>query len=167
MHRDTDLQTAAMKLKLSTGDIFRFRVPRHGFGYGQILRTDIIQYIAVFEPIFKSNAKLEDVSSSPLLFSGWTSDAKFFSGDWQVVGNVAPRRIIFPEYKVGVSGDTWATDVEGELLRPITPDEAEHLTFRTSHSPIAFEKAFGAYHGDLPWEERFDQLRVTPKCGPS
>ena len=149
-----------VKPKLSVGDIFRFGDPENGWGYGQILRTDIIQYIVVFEPIFGIEAKLEEIAASALLLSGWTSDARFFSGDWQIVGNKAPRHVVFPEYKLGMSGDTWVTDVDGNLLRLATSEEAERLLFQTSHSPIAFEKAFKAHHGDLPGEHRFEQLRV-------
>jgi hypothetical protein len=149
-----------VKLKLSAGDIFRFGDTENGWGYGQILRTDIIQYVVVFEPIFGIEAKLEEIAASPLLLSGWTSDARFFSGDWQVVGNKALRHVVFPEYKVGVSGDTWVTDVEGKLLRAATPEEAERLHFQTSHAPITFEDAFWAHHGKLPWDPWFDRLAI-------
>lgn len=150
-----------MRLKLKTGDIFRFGDSNDRFGYGQILRSDIIQYIVIFEPVFDANASLEEVLMSQLLLAGWTSDARFFSGDWEVVGNRVLGHVFkFPEYKIEISGDTWVTDVDGKPLRLATPDEARHLLFQTSHAPIAFEKAFRAHHGRLPWEPRFDQLRV-------
>jgi hypothetical protein len=87
------------------------------------------------------------------------ADALFFGRDWKVVGNVARRAdFIFPEYKVGMSGETWVTDIDGKLLRLATWEEAKTLSFKSSDSPISFEKAFKAYHGQLPWEPWFTEL---------
>lgn len=154
-----------MKLRLSTGDVFRFAKSAKEWGYGQILRTDIIQYIVIFEPVFQDNAILSDIAVSQLLLCGWTSDARFYSKDWEIVGNTPTRAFSFPEYKVEISGRQWVTDVDGNTLRLATTREAKTLCFQSSHSPIAFEKAFKAHHGDLPWESRFEQLLCHHKPG--
>jgi immunity protein 26 of polymorphic toxin system len=147
-----------MKLKLSIGDVFRFAKSADTWSYGQILLSEIIQYIIIFEPVFKEIPTLEHIVSSPLLLCGWTSDARFYSGDWEIVENMPSREFTFPEYKVEISGKTWVTDVDGKPLRLATTEQARNLHFKSSNSPIAFEKAFKAYHGDLPWESRFEQL---------
>jgi hypothetical protein len=147
-----------IRLKLSTGDVFRFAKSAEEWGYGQILRSDIIQYIVVFEPAFQSNAALGDIVKTQLLLCGWTADARFYSGDWERVGNMPAMAFSFPEYKVGISGRQWVTDVEGNALRLATPDVAKTLRFQSSESPITFEKAFKAHHGDLPWESRYEEL---------
>lgn len=149
-----------MARKLRAGDVFRFRGRMQGWGYGQILLSDIIQYIVVFEPKFADNTTLNDVVSSSVLLSGWTMDAKIYHGDWEIVGNISPIKFRFPQYKVNMSGQTWITDVNGKLLRLATVEESRGLSFKSSNSPIAFEKAFRAYHGDLPWEAYFDELRA-------
>jgi hypothetical protein len=131
-------------------------------GYGQVLKSDILQYVIVFEPIFGQSSNLEDVVVSPILLSGWTADARFISGDWDVVGNIPPPgNFVFPEYKIESSGRIWVTDNDGELLRLADAEEAARLCFGGSHSPIAFEKAFWAHHGRAPWEPRFERMRAA------
>lgn len=147
--------------KIYVGDIFRFGLVPSEQGYGQVLKSDILQYIIVFEPIFEQSSNLEVVARSPTLLSGWTADARFISGDWNVVDNIPPpENFVFPEYKVESSGRIWVTDNEGEHLRLANAREASRLCFRASHSPIAFEKAFWAHHGRLPWEPRFERMRA-------
>jgi hypothetical protein len=109
------------------------------------------------------DVSLNDVVKSPALFAGWTMDARFLSGDWEIVGNVHPTgEFVFPTYKVGISGQTWVVDVEGNPLRIATGEEAASLSFKSSHSPIAFEKAFRAYHREQAWEPRFERMLVRP-----
>lgn len=147
--------------KILEGDIFRFKALSVGWSYGHVLISDILQFVIVFEPVFDKQPNLHGLIEMPPLFSEWTADARFRSGDWEVVGNIPPvGDFAFPEYKVGMSGQTWVTDVHGKLLRLATADEEGRLGFGGSHAPIAFEKAVRAWHGDLPWEPRFDELRV-------
>lgn len=161
MYWNTSLPKIRRK-KIYVGDVFRFGPSPLEQGYGQVLKSDILQYVIVFEPIFDQSSNLEDVGRSPILLSGWTADARFISDDWKVVGNIpSPENFAFPEYKVESSGQIWVTDNEGEHLRLASVAEAARLCFRASHSPIAFEKAFWAHHGRLPWEDRFDRMRAA------
>jgi hypothetical protein len=145
--------------KIYVGDIFRFGPTPLEQAYGQVLKSDILQYVMIFEPVFEEGSNLEDVMISPTLLSGWTADARFIHGDWKLVGNSAPPGdFVFPEYKVESAGEIWVTDNDGKHLRPADPQEAARLYLRSSHSPIAFEKAFWAYHGRRPWEDRFNRL---------
>jgi hypothetical protein len=146
------------RIKISKNDVFRFLSSAEAWGYGQVLRTDIIQYIVVFRPELPINSKLEEIAMSPPLLCGWTSDARFYSDDWFIVGSAPAQTHFFPEYKVQISEKFWVTDVDGKVLRLATTREARGLPYKSSNSPIAFEKAFKAYHGRLPWESRFDEL---------
>lgn len=148
--------------KIYAGDVFRFGSDPFEQAFGQVLKSDILQYIIIFEPIFGEDSSLEVVAMSPCLLSGWTADARFISGDWTRMGSIdPPRNFVFPEYKVESSGRIWVTDNDGKHLRLASVKEAARLCYRASHSPIAFEKAFWAYHGRLPWEDRFDRMRVA------
>lgn len=152
---------AMINRKFSTGDVFRFGNAEQGWGYGQALLSSILQYIVIFKPKFKIDIPLDEAITSPALLSGWTADARVLSGDWEIVGNMPPlRNFEFLEYKVEISGQLWVVDIQGRPLRLATDREAQTLSFKSSHSPIAFEKAFKAHHGDLPWEARFNELLV-------
>lgn len=151
--------------KILEGDIFRFKALSGQWSYGHVLISHILQFVIVFEPVFDSEPNLDDLVEMPPLFSGWTADARFLSGDWEVVGNIPPAGdFVFPEFKVGMSDQTWVTDVHGKLLRLATAAEERGLSFNGSHAPIAFEKAVRAWHGDFPWEARFDKLRVEQRA---
>jgi hypothetical protein len=161
MHWDTTMPTRSMNASISTGGVFRFAGVGNGYGYGQILLSKTLQYVAVFQPVLGDDIDIERVLTYPALLAGWTMDGRFYSGDWSLIGIAPPRvDIKLPEYKVEFSGETWVTDVEGNLLRLASSREQARLLFRKTYSPIAFEKAFRAYHGELPWEARFDELRV-------
>lgn len=150
------------KKRIEFGDIFRFTSGLSEYGCGQIIKSNILQYIIVFEPIFGQEINLCEALMSPILLSGWTSDARFISGDWDIVGQASPpRNFPFPEYKVESAGQIWVTDNDGRHLRVADEAEVARLYFRGSHSPIAFEKAFWARHGRRPWESRFNGLLVA------
>lgn len=160
MYGDKALLTIK-RLKISSGDILRFGDDISGYGYGHVLKSHTLQYIVIFEPIFPEDVNLRSVITSLILLSGWTADARFISGDWEMMGNIPfIGHFNFPEYKIEKSGQIWVTDNDGKLLRLATAKEAARLTFRVSHSPIAFEKAFWAHHGKQPWEHRFERLRA-------
>jgi hypothetical protein len=145
--------------KILAGDIFRFPISQIDFGYGQVILSDIIQYIVVYELIMGDVFPYHEINSLEILLCGWTSDAKIYVGDWEIVERISPPTTIeFPVYKVGIAGETWITDVEGRALRRATSREARELPFKASHSPIAYEQAFKAHHGLGPWEPWFEQL---------
>lgn len=157
------------RVKIYPGDVFRFGSAPLEQGYGQVLKSDILQYIIIFDQIFNHASKLHEVTSSSLLLSGWTSDARFISGDWKTVGSTrTPRDFIFPEYKVESAGRIWVTDNDGKHLRLADEQEASQLYFRGSHSPIGFEKAFWAHHGRGSWDDRFNRMLIASRsCEPS
>src|SRR3712207_7835463 len=68
------------RIKLARGDIFAFEKSSSEWGCGQILRSNILQYVVVFEPTFRHDSILEAVNAKPLL-CGWTMDGRFCSGE--------------------------------------------------------------------------------------
>ena len=144
--------------RIKSGDIFRFAVESNISGFGQVLLSDIIQFIVVFEPLFDSDTGAHPARTSQTLLAGWTSDALFWHGRWEVVDNVPPIHYRFPEYIVEIEGRTWVTDINGHPIRLATPAEAKELTLSFSSAPIAFERAFKAHHGFLPWDSRYQEL---------
>jgi hypothetical protein len=148
------------RIKISAGDVFRFSADADGHGYGQVLVTDIIQYIVVFEPVFSPTVLISKVLSAKRLLSGWSSDALIWHGQWHIIGNAPPIEFVFPQYKIEIEGRTWITDFKGRALRLATKEEAIRLRFHTSSAPVTFERAFKAYHGLLPWKAHYDELRL-------
>jgi hypothetical protein len=149
--------------KIVAGDVFRFRTGADLWGYGQVLLTDIIQYIVVFAPLFPADAPHFEIINSPVLFAGWTTDALIWNGRWEVVDNLSPVSFKFPEYKVGIEGRTWISDVTGQVIRPATRIEAQKLSFKTSNSPIIFQEALEAHHGLKAWKPYFEELTAEVK----
>lgn len=161
MYWHTDLRKM-MKVKLAIGDVFNFENSQGEYGHGQIIYSDIIQYIVIFERKLKKIASLTEAVISQPLLAGWTSDARFYVRKWKVIGNhPSIPSIKLPEYKIEIDRKIWVTDVHGKLLRLASTEEEQSLGFQKSYSPITFEKAFWAYHGGLPWEHRFEELRVA------
>lgn len=148
-----------MNVKVSPGDVFRFGDRRSGWGCGQVLLSGNLIYVEVFEPIFRSkHVRLDEIVTSHALLSGWTMDARVQSGAWEILGNADLNpTATFPEYQIEITGKIWVTNTEGKPLRLATIAEQRLLPRRTSHSPIAYEKAFWAFHSGS-WEGRFDEL---------
>jgi Immunity protein 26 len=150
--------THKRKKGIEAGDIFCFQVSAKGFAYGQVLISNILQYIIIYEEILDQISSL-NAEASPILLSGWTMDAKLRNGDWEIVGRIDPPTAVeFPLYKVGISGQMWVTDVRGCTLRLATAEEEAGLSFQSSHSPGLYEDAFKAHHGLAPWESYFEKL---------
>jgi hypothetical protein len=151
--------------KIKVGDVFRFGTGSNRWGFGQVLMSDILQFIVVFEPMFPDNVDVGLVLKSPLLLAGWTSDALFWHQRWEVVENRPALKFRFPEYKVEMEGRTWLTDVEGHMIRLASVTEEHELMHKFSSSPISFQKAFMAHHGLLSWESFFEDLLLKRNTG--
>lgn len=156
---DYDLQMKARR-KICAGDIFNFSVGDNGFAVGQVIISNILQYIIVFEPVFSEHVTVQEATKATPLLAGWTSDALIYHGHWKIAAQTDPVPFVFPEYKIGIEGQTWVTDVHGDCIRLATPSESENLRFRFSNSPIVFEQAFKAHQGMLPREEHVAEIYV-------
>lgn len=144
---------------IKAGDVFRFEVNSNRFAYGQVIFSDILQYIIIYEPILDGGIPISSLESLPILLAGWTMDAKMQIGDWEGVGRIDPPSVVWlPKYKVAMSGQTWVTDVHGRVLRLATKGEEANLFFKSSYSPMLYKDAFKAHHRLAQWESYFDKL---------
>lgn len=87
-----------------------------------------------------------------------TSDSLVRTGHWTVVGHREPDPTIpVPVYKVPASPDNalYIQDLDGNLRRRATPDEAEHLYNPVTYSAAGFQKAIDQIAGGGPLEARF------------
>lgn len=150
---------AGRKRKIRAGDVFRFEVLPNRFAYGQVVFSDILQYVVIYREIMDGMTPLSNLNSSAIILSGWTTDAKMQAGDWEIIGRIdPPSEVLLREYQVAMSDQTWVTDVHGRALRPATKKEEASLYFKSSQSPMLYEDAFKACHGLARWESYFNKL---------
>ena len=136
---------------------------RLGYGFVVIRSAGGAPYIVIFGSIHSNRPIPSEVSSDRIVLQGWTMDALIYHGRWVVIAHDVPRPrdLRLPNWKVDIRGETYATDVAGEVLGPILPFEKGLLDFQSSRSPIAYQNAFEALHGLRKWDVSYDDL--TPE----
>lgn len=159
------------KTKLAAGDLFQIPAPDGRAGYGQIVIPGKMFYVAIFEGLFQSIPRCDELVGTTLLV-GWTNDALIHHKRWIVVGSCPiPPSLPFPNYKVNVGNDMFVTDFTGKVLRKASDAEAKLLTFRGSVSPIVFQDSLLAHHGmsnfhlldELSVEQAFARCILPPR----
>jgi hypothetical protein len=155
--------TRRKSVRIKAGDIFDIPTPDGRKGYGQVILSKTLQYIVVFEELYATPPDINELLKSEIFLVGWTSDALFFHGRWKVIANRAPisERVPFPWYKVNVCGERCIHDFNGEGHRPATDEDWELLEFKSSRSPIGYQKALLAHHGLGGWESDYDELKAA------
>lgn len=154
------------RAKLSEGDVLELELPDGRFGYGIVVKQGKLKnggtpYVAVFGSAHSRRPDLTKIVSDSVALAGWTMDTLVYHGRWNVIARSLPiPSIPLPNFKVGMEGKVYATDVDGNLIDEATPEERELLDFKWSRAPIAFQKAFEALHGLGEWQESYD--RFTP-----
>ncbi|CAO1651117.1 hypothetical protein I6E81_00125 [Salinibacterium sp. NG22] len=156
-----------MKTKIKVGDVFIIPAGDGRAGVGQVVgvygKSDY--YFAIFDtvvPLEVSDERAIEALKSPLLFLGLSLDAKIFFGDWPVVAHAeVDPSILLPAYKVsmGTIDNIHVIDYTGTRSRPATEAEVDLLEFRSTVSPVRFERALRASLGLEPWLELFDKLK--------
>lgn len=153
---------ARKRVRLKEGDIFYFSDNEKRCGVGQIIVKEINEYILVFDKIIKEDDvhRVEIKDLTPI-FGGWTSDARVNSGDWKIIGNSPYRHPYeFPLFKVQIDDEYWVRDAFRNKLHVASSHEIETLNLPFSWSPIAYEKAFWAWHGEKDWEDRYEKTLI-------
>ena len=152
------------RVKLTEGEVFELALPDGRFGYGMVVKQGKLKnggtpFVAVFGSAHSERPDLAKIVSDPVALAGWTMDALVYHGRWNVIGRSLTRPPIpFPNFKVGMEGKVYATDVDGNLIDEATPEERELLDFRWTRAPIAFQNAFEALHGFGDRQEHYDQF---------
>lgn len=145
-------------MKINEGDLFAFPFRENKCGVGQVLECNTSLYICVYSNIHKCTCvDLGDLGEVILL--GWTQDASIYNKRWKLIGiHDKPENITYHKFKLPIEGKLlYITDHRGRKIRPVKTANEAALPFWFSMSPIAYEKAFRAFHsGD--WEERFDSI---------
>ncbi len=156
--------TRRKRVKLAEGDLFEFAISDGRLGYGIIIRRGALKnggtpYIALFHGLYDERPDLEQLARVGIALAGWTMDGLFYHGQWNVIWHdVALPVVPFPNFKVGMGGKFYVTDVDGNLIDEATPDELELLDHQFSRTPTGFQNAFEAMHGLKSWTENDEKL---------
>ena len=152
-----------MTKKPKLGDVFLIPLDEARRGIGQVAgdwRGEL--YVVVFDRVVSADADASEADGASLLFAALTLDAKFFHGDWPIIGarieNLA--NIPQPVFKVDQGGQVYVESRDRTFSRKATQGEADELRFRTVVAPVRIETALKAANGLGPWQDRFDDLRA-------
>lgn len=148
------------RVKLRRGDLFELRAADGRLGYGVVLRPGGVLDAVFFRTLHASRPAADVIIEDEIALIGTTMDALFYHGRWTVIGHdfPIPDGLPFPNWKVNIDGKLHATDFEGKTHWPIRNDELDLLDFKTSRSPIGFQKALEALNGVGEWREDYEAL---------
>jgi len=156
-----------VKVQIRVGDVFIVPTGDGRAAVGQVLGIYGMSdyYFAIFDAVFPLENAAESAIGAlrlPLLFLGLSLDAKIYFGDWPVVAHAeVDPSILLPAYKVsmGTIDNIHVIDYTGTWSRPATEAEVDFLEFRSTVSPVRFERALRASLCLEPWLELFDKLK--------
>jgi hypothetical protein len=149
--------------RLAVGDVFLVPVDGERYGIGQLAgdwKGEL--YVVIYDKLVSRNASPADVDGAGLRFAALTLDAKFYHGDWPVIGNRRDNLTNLPQpwFKVGVDGETHIEARDRSVTRRATLAEEAILRHRTVVAPVRIENALKALHGHTEWNPRFDELHA-------
>jgi hypothetical protein len=153
-----------MGIQAKVGDVFLVPLDDRSWACGQIVSAwNDELYLAIF------GQKVEDrsvdvrsaIDQEPALLV-LTLDAKFWHGDWPIIGNVRENLADFPQpaFKVRQSGVVYVESRDRAISRPASPSEVEILRYRNVSSPAVIEEAIHAYFGIGEWNPHFDKFHA-------
>jgi hypothetical protein len=154
---------------LAAGGLFRLMpLSDARVGYGQVLARYGSSgghfHCGVFARTYDAEAAaISDVVDDDLCLFALTVDALLFHGHWVRVGRADVRddRFEWPEYKVATGpGRHVVEDAFGHRVRPASETDREPPPVRKVVAPIVVQDAFAAPHGNRPWLQEYDHLRV-------
>ncbi|RYG02557.1 MAG: hypothetical protein EON94_05680 [Caulobacteraceae bacterium] len=151
----------------STGDVFLIPLDEERCGIGQVAgEWESELYVVVYDKVVPRDAVATDIDGAGLQFAALTLDAKFYHGDWQIIGNRRDNLTQLPQpwFKVRISGVPYIEARDRSVSRPATAEEASVLRNRTVSSPAVIEGALRAYHGLEEWLPHYDKLRADYAC---
>jgi hypothetical protein len=145
-----------MPRRPAPGDLIRIRPATNLAVEGQIFGVAQNNVLLAVFPKESSGRR------QPILVAE-TMDTRLTSGEWEIFGNAAiedpsPSLTVVP---IGLDGQQWLQDFEGNLLRPATPQEISALRTRKSFSPAAVEEAILSLHGMADWNRAYDAMKVS------
>ena len=148
-------------LKLKAGDVFELEVPDGRLGYGVVIFPNSgAPYIIILRSLHRAQPSRAQLAADEIALVGWTMDALIYHGRWRVVGHDFATRmdIPAPNFKVGIEGRMYVTDVTGVVLDEAALEEGDLLDYQFSRAPVAFQQAFEAMHGFGEWKDDYEKL---------
>lgn len=143
-------------LKLIEGDCFP--ISKEEVGIGQIIKmpNKYSFIMGVYDCKLNVNevALIDNIIKTPLIFMGYSNDAKLYHNDWKVIGNSTSNfpNILLPYYRLGVPpNDIYLVNYMGLKLLPIDESVFNKLSYQTEIAPIRYENALKAYYGLQEW----------------
>jgi hypothetical protein len=153
-----------MGTKVHVGDVFAIPISESHVGIGLVSgdwKGEL--FLVVFEGRFdRESADPGIVRTATPLFAALSLDAKLYHGHWTVLDHhpEAVGRILQPDFKVEVEGQTFIESRDRTITRPATALEIERLRYRTVVAPVRLEKALQAFHGLGEWLPHYNELKA-------
>lgn len=142
-------QTMAHKAKI--GDVFRVSLGNEQFAFGQIVANSKPKCYIVFNYKSSNLPDIKEIVNSKILMLTYTVDTFIEDGDWEVIGNIKPPAIKFPEYVVETEKGTRVVDYNGKVIRKATIEDEQKLSTHKSVSPKVLDLAIKAKFGIGEW----------------
>lgn len=154
--------------KIREGDIFTIPIDSDQVGFGQVLcvpnKNNFIIVVYECRLNVSEDYTLKDIVEKPILFMGYTMDARLYHKQWRIIENHSDNisRVPLPLFKLGVPpGDIYLLDFAGNTIRPCTNEEFEILNYRKVIAPIRYEKAIQAFYGIGEWKKEYDEMKAS------
>ena len=156
--------------KLSIGEIFLIPTGGDHFALGQVVGVygGNAYYLVTFKRRLGRGsltpAGLSESQASDPEMIALTLDARFHSGDWEVVGLLPVTKMVsLPDsIECDAEGKLWVVDHAGSILRPALTREDLLLPYRKIVAPIRLENALKARDGNANWRAEYDELLISP-----
>ncbi len=122
-------------------------------------------YVVIFEPEYgtKDVPSAGDILSSGAVLLVPVLTTIYPAHRWSTLANAKPIALAhWPRFKIGDGRSFQMTDHLGNILGPVSGDEAARLNFRSNPSFALVEHMAGALHGHGPWRaEYYDTYRYA------
>ena len=152
-----------MNTKPKVGDVFLVPLDEVSAAGGHVIsiREGEELYLAVFDQRLKLNETdpIVAIGGSPV-FLTLSFDAKFWHGNWPIIGNRADltERYPQPNYKIKHAGVMSLESRDRKILRPALFNELEILRYRSVAAPVIIEDAIRAHFGIGEWDDNNDEF---------
>ena len=149
--------------RLKVGDVFLVPLDGERYGIGQLAgdwKGEL--YVVIFNHVVARDALPAEIDGADLQFAALTLDAKFYHGDWLVIGNRRDNLPAIPQplFKIEMGGHTYLESRDRSVTRRASKNEDAVLRHRTVVAPVRIENALKALHGLGEWNSRYDELRA-------
>ncbi|WP_306353666.1 Imm26 family immunity protein [Flavobacterium sp. '19STA2R22 D10 B1'] len=156
-----------IRFKLKIGDIFTIPLSEKEVGFGQIVcfpnsKNAFIMCVFDIKQSKETPIEIQKICNTPLLFLGYSTDAKLYHKHWEIIGNSIKNidSITMPYFRLGTPPkDIYLINYKGDRLKSINIKEFDMLDYETNYAPIRYENALKAHFGFGEWiPENYNNL---------